>query len=86
MELKDTAKLMASNDYKQRFVAEYMQVKIRLEKLKITVNAFEKGILSFQPICPITILHEQIKVMESYLDVLERRAQVEKISLPMEQR
>lgn len=84
MELKDTVKLMSSNDYKQRFIAEYMQVKIRLEKLKITVNAFEKGILSFQPICPITILHEQIKAMESYLAVLKKRAQVEKISLPME--
>ena len=84
MELKDTVKPMASNDYRQRFIAEYMQVKIRLEKLKITVNAFEKGILSFQPICPIAILHEQIKAMESYLAVLKKRAQVEKISLPME--
>ena len=33
MELKDTAKGMSSLDYKERFVAEYQQLKIRYEKL-----------------------------------------------------
>ena len=28
MELKDTVKMMVSDDYKERFVAEYMQVVI----------------------------------------------------------
>ena len=32
MELKDTIELMQSDDYKERFKAEYYQVKIRLEK------------------------------------------------------
>lgn len=34
MELKDTATLMVSSDYKERFKAEYYQLKIKLEKLK----------------------------------------------------
>ena len=34
MELKDTVELMTSNEYKERFIAEYCQVKIRYEKLK----------------------------------------------------
>lgn len=32
MELKDTIKLMTSEDYKERFAAEYLQTKIRYEK------------------------------------------------------
>lgn len=34
MELTDTAKLMASSDYKDRFKAEYGQVAIHCKKLK----------------------------------------------------
>lgn len=34
MKLKDTIKLMESDDYKDRFKAEYYQVKIRKEKLQ----------------------------------------------------
>ena len=34
MELKETIELMCSENYKERFVAEYHQVKIRYEKLK----------------------------------------------------
>ena len=33
MELKDTVEMMGSEDYKERFKAEYCQVKIRYEKL-----------------------------------------------------
>lgn len=34
MELKDTIVKMTSHDYKERFIAEYQQTKIRYEKLK----------------------------------------------------
>ena len=34
MELKDTVKMMNSDDYKERFRVEYYQTKIRYEKLK----------------------------------------------------
>ena len=33
MELKDTIEMMQPEDYKERFKAEYYQLKIRLEKL-----------------------------------------------------
>ena len=33
MELKDTINLMSSTDYKERFKAEYLQAKIRYDKL-----------------------------------------------------
>lgn len=34
MELKETIELMQSGDYRERFRAEYLQTKIRYEKLK----------------------------------------------------
>lgn len=76
--------MMESENYRERFLAEYFQTKIRLEKLKIMVNAYEKNLLSFKPICPLSILRDQMEAMEEYLNVLERRAEVEKIDLPIE--
>ena len=35
MELKETIELMQSGDYRERFKAEYLQTKIRHEKLKL---------------------------------------------------
>ena len=43
MELKDTTTLMVSSDYKERFKAEYYQLKIRLEKLKCMLQKWDKG-------------------------------------------
>ena len=38
MELKDTVDLMLSEDYRDRFKAEYQQVKIRKEKLEAYIK------------------------------------------------
>ena len=43
MELKDTATLMVSSEYKERFKAEYYQLKIRLEKLKCMLQKWDNG-------------------------------------------
>ena len=43
MELKDTATLMVSSDYKERFKAEYYQLKIKLEKLKCMLQKLDNG-------------------------------------------
>ena len=43
MELKDTTTLMVSSDYKERFKAEYYQLKIRLEKLKCMLQKWDNG-------------------------------------------
>lgn len=41
-ELKDTVDGMLSTDYKERFVAEYQQTKIRYEKLKSFATAWKR--------------------------------------------
>ncbi len=81
MELKDTVKMMNSADYKDRFIAEYMQAKIRYEKLHKMVVKYEAKTLNFTPSCSIDLLKEQKKHMGDYLYCLEVRAEIEDISL-----
>lgn len=81
MELKDTIALMTSDGYKERFKAEYYQLKIREEKLLTVLEKYERGTLNFEPTCPISVLREQHKIMNSYLGVLEKRAKIEGIEL-----
>ena len=81
MELKDTIKLMQSDDYKDRFKAEYYQTKIRYEKLHKILIKYEAGTLPFTPSCPIEMLNNQATCMGYYLKQLEIRAAVECIDL-----
>ena len=85
MELKETIKLMCSDDYKERFVAEYHQVKIRYEKLKNFYNKIEVEEMLGKEVtkhdCPLKLLREQQKYMGLYLSVLEKRALIENIVL-----
>lgn len=81
MELKDTVELMDSKDFKDRFIAEYNQLKIRKVKLSVMLLKYRQGNLSFNPKCSYDLLHEQLIYMESYLKVLEKRAEIENISL-----
>ena len=82
IELKDTVKMMGSDDYKERFVAEYVQLKIRYKKLYAVLEKYAADKLDFKPTCPIEILYEQLDHMEAYLSVLETRAKYENIQLP----
>ena len=81
MDLKDTASLMSSEDYKERFKAEYFQTKIRYEKLHKTIVKFDAGTLKFQLSCPMDVLRHQKDLMGSYLNILEIRAEIEGINL-----
>lgn len=81
MELKDTIELMNSADYKERFIAEYLQLKIRYNKLFTMVTKWDKGELDFKPTCPRMAYHKQLLAMQEYLKVLEYRAECEKINL-----
>lgn len=81
MELKDTVTLMTSEDYKDRFKAEYHQTKIRYDKLHLMVVKYDAGVLDFEPTCPINVLKDQLKYMGMYLYQLEVRAQLEGIEL-----
>ena len=80
--LKDTVPMMISDDYKERFVAEYAQLKIRYKKLYAVLEKYAADKLDFKPTCPIEILYEQLDHMEAYLSVLETRAKYEGIVLP----
>ena len=85
MELKETVELMNSEDYKERFVAEYHQVKIRYEKLNNFCNKIEVEEMLGKEVtkhdCPLELLREQQKYMGLYLSVLEKRALIENIVL-----
>ena len=81
MELKDTISMMTSGDYKERFKAEYYQVKIRYEKLVAMVNKWDSGELNFVPTCPREIYDEQLAYMMNYMHILEHRAELEGIDL-----
>lgn len=85
MELKETIELMCSSDYKERFVAEYRQVKIRYEKLKNFCNKIEVEEMLGKEVtkhdCPLELLREQQKYMGLYLSILEKRALIENVEL-----
>lgn len=81
MELKDTVQMMQSEDYKERFKAEYIQNVIRYQKLKSMLQKWDKGELNFNPMCPKSTYNMQIKAMTDYIVVLEARAVMEGIEL-----
>lgn len=81
MELKDTVEMMLSEDYKERFKAEYWQLKIRYEKLADMLVKYKNGALDFEPTCSYEELYEQFIYMEHYLISLEMRASIEGIEL-----
>ena len=79
MELKDTVQLMQSDDYKDRFRAEYQQLAIRYGKLKKMVDSWDN--LNFIPICPKSTYNMQLRAMSDYIAVLEARAAIEQIAI-----
>ena len=81
MPLKNTVDLMLSDNYKDRFRAEYYQTKERYQRLHLMIIKYEAGTLDLQPDCPLELLKRQAKAMGEYLYVLELRAQLEEIDL-----
>ena len=79
--LQDTVEMMNSEDYKDRFIAEYYQVYIRFVKLKAMLEKWDKDELDFEPTCPYSTYEMQIKAMRDYISVLEARAVMENIDL-----
>ena len=80
-DLKDTVDLMNSDDFKDRFKAEYYQTKIRYDKLHAMIIKYEAGTLSFIPNCSLELLKHQASMMGQYLYDLEVRAEIEHIEL-----
>lgn len=81
-ELQKSAELMLSADYKERFVAEYMQIDNRLRGLKKMLNSWDEGTLTFTPACPRETYAFQVAHMQGYRDILVVRAKIEGIELP----
>ena len=81
MELNDTVEMMYSADYKERFRAEYYQVVIRYQKLKMMLANWDRGVLGFKQTCPRSTYNMQITAMADYIAVLEARAVMESVEL-----
>jgi hypothetical protein len=91
MGLIDTVEKMLSPDYKERFIAEYQQTKIRYERLKAfntnieaancTMYSVGKRLEMQKHDCPDDLLKRQECVMGEYLHILEVRAAIEGIDL-----
>lgn len=79
--LEKSAQLMLSEDYKERFIAEYMQVDNRLKGLKAMLANWLAGTLKFTPTCPLETYKFQVKAMQDYRDILVVRAKMEGIDL-----
>ncbi len=82
MELKDTIELMTSECWKDRFIAEYLQTKIRYEKLHKLIVKREVGKCDFNTPIPLESWRNQAYNMEQYLYELERQAAIHGIELP----
>ncbi len=80
-ELRDTIEMMNSEDYKERFRAEYYQVVIRYQKLKSMLDKWDNDQLEFTPTCPRSTYNMQITTMTDYIAVLEARAVMEGVEL-----
>lgn len=79
-DLESTVDLMCSTDYKKRFIAEYAQLRIRTEKLKIFIFKIITNKETPHD-CSIDLLKLQYTYMCSYLNVLKDRAKIEGIEL-----
>lgn len=81
MKLSETVEMMNSADYKERFRAEYFQLKIRVNGLKNMLDKWDKGELNFTPTCPREIYNDQMEYMMNYMTVLANRAYIEHVDL-----
>lgn len=81
MVLMDTVPMMGSEDYKERFKAEVIQLDIRIGKLVGMLSAWQAGELCFQPACSYDLLEAQLNSMKVYRYFLSVRAEIEGIAL-----
>lgn len=81
MELKETVEMMLSDDYKERFRAEYNQLDIRCNKLRSMLKRWDSGGLNFVPAAKRDIFGKQYEAMCEYRDALAMRAHQEGIEL-----
>lgn len=81
IKLNETIEMMNSVDYKERFRAEYLQLKIRMDTLAGVLIKMENNMLDFTPKCSYDLLNGQLKAMNLYAEYLIERAEIEEINL-----
>lgn len=81
MLLSETVDMMNSEDFKERFKAEYFQLTNRIDGLSSMLDKYRKGTLNFTPKCSIKLLDGQLRGMLIYQTHLEERAKIEGINL-----
>lgn len=81
MGLERLVELMKSEDYKDRFRAEYYQLEDRIDKLANMLEKYKAGTLNFTPSCSYDLLNGQLKSMLLYLEYLTERAEIEGIEI-----
>ncbi len=81
MKLNETLDLMCSDDYKDRFRAEYYQLENRCVGLEQMLIKYQDGTLPFTPNCSYDLLNGQLKAMEVYRSYLDERAVIEGVEL-----
>ena len=79
--LEDTVYAMTSDDYKERFKAEYSQLILRANKLNDIITKYYAGKLNFELKCDIKLLIAQWSIMTKYVAILQKRAEIENIDL-----
>lgn len=85
MTLQDTVPEMLSEDWKERFKAEYHQLDIRTKRLQELYDQWEEGTLPFKPSCKKDVWRRQLIYMEGYRDILKERSYIEGIDLGEEE-
>ena len=89
-DLSATVSYMTSDDYKNRFLAEYIQTKIRYERLKDLCDRIEASFITGGKVpepehaCHLDLLRQQQRAMGEYLHVLELRGVIEGIDCAMQ--
>lgn len=68
-------------DWKERFIDEYNELKDKYTKLHKMVIKYEAGTLNFEPKCSIEVLKNKKCAMGQYLYWLEVRSEIEGIEL-----
>lgn len=81
MKLNETVELMLSEDYQDRFKAEYYQLRARMDGLSSMLQKYRTGQLSFEPKCSYDLLFGQWRAMFLYSEYLFDRAEIEGIEL-----
>lgn len=71
---------MKMNDYKTRLLSEYKEVVDKINKLRVFLNKWDNGQLSFVPRLSRTNYSKTLKAMYTYKMLLESRMLTDGIS------